>query len=148
MLRAKPGDHVKVNYTGKLKDGTMFDSSVNREPLRFVLGEGDIIPGFENAVLGMSPGETKTETIPFWLAYGPRLEELVVTVERDRLPMELIPHVGQELELRNEEGKTSAFVITDVNDTSVTLDGNHPLAGKDLIFDIELLEIAPEIKSV
>lgn len=142
MQKAKSGDRVHVHYTGRLKDGTMFDSSVNREPLRFEVGKGELIPGFENAVMGMSPGEKKTETIPFWLAYGPHLEELVVTVERERLPSELVPYIGQELELRSEEGKTSAFVITEITESAITLDGNHPLAGKDLVFEIELLEIA------
>jgi peptidylprolyl isomerase len=142
MAQAKTGDTVKVHYTGKLDDGTVFDSSADREPLEFKLGSGSIIPGFERAVLGMSLGESKTETIPTDDAYGPHLEEMVVVVDRQQMPAEIEPQVGQQLQLQQQDGQVLPVVITDVSDASVTLDANHPLAGEALIFDIELVEIA------
>jgi peptidylprolyl isomerase len=139
---AKDGDTVQVNYTGKLADGTVFDSSVGRDPLEFTLGKGDMIPGFEKAVLGMKVGEKKTITIPADEAYGPHLDEMVIEVSRDRLPKDREPKVGQMLETTAQNGETIRFTITNVSDNgTVTLDANHPLAGKDLTFDIELLKI-------
>ncbi|PSB35662.1 FKBP-type peptidyl-prolyl cis-trans isomerase [Stenomitos frigidus] len=142
MAQVKTGDTVKVHYTGKLDDGTVFDSSAEREPLEFTLGTGSIIPGFERAVLGMSLGESKTEVIPTDDAYGPHLEEMVVVVDRQQMPAEIEPQIGQQLQLQQQDGQVLPVVITDVSDASVTLDANHPLAGEALTFDIELVEIA------
>lgn len=141
MAQAKLGDTVTVHYTGRLDDGTVFDSSANRDPLQFTLGQGELIPGFEEAVLGMAPGESKTETIPFDRAYGPYREEMVIEVERQQLPTEIEPAVGQQLQVREESGAVIPVVITDVTDESITLDANHPLAGEELTFDIQLVEI-------
>jgi len=142
MAQAKPGDTVKVHYTGKLDDGTVFDSSADREPLEFTLGSGSIIPGFEQAVLGMNLGESKTEVIPTDDAYGPHLDEMVVVVDRQQMPLEIEPQIGQQLQLQQEDGQVLPVVITDVSSASVTLDANHPLAGEALTFDIKLVEIA------
>lgn len=141
MTQAKSGDTVKIHYTGKLDDGTVFDSSVNREPLEFTLSSGQVIPGFDNAVLGMSPGESKTEKIPMTEAYGPYREEMVVAVNKEQLPADLEPEVGQQLQVRQPDGQMIPVYVTEVNDSTVTLDANHPLAGYDLTFDIELVEI-------
>jgi len=142
MVQAKQGDTVKVHYTGKLGDGTIFDSSLDRAPLQFTIGAGDIIPGFETAVLGMNPGESKTQVIPTDQAYGPHLEEMVVTIDRQQIPPEIQPEVGQQLQIQQPDGQVLPVVITDVSTASVTLDANHPLAGEDLTFDIQLVEIA------
>lgn len=142
MAQAKLGDTVKVHYTGKLDDGTVFDSSVNYEPLEFSLGTGSVIPGFEQAVLGMNSGESKTVTIPVDQAYGPHREELVLAVDRQQFPPGLEVEVGQQLQMQQENGQVLPVIITDMSDTTVTLDANHPLAGEDLIFDIQLVEIA------
>lgn len=139
---AKSGDTVKVHYTGKLEDGTVFDSSVNDEPLEFTIGEGDLIPGFEEAVIGMAPGDSKVEKIPAEQAYGPHLDEMVMEVEREFMPPNFEPEVGQQLQVRQSDGEVIPVVITDVTDSAVTLDANHPLAGMDLVFEIQLLEIA------
>lgn len=141
MTQAKNNDNVKVHYTGKLKDGTVFDSSKDRSPLQFQLGQGQIIPGFEQAVMGMSPGETKTVNIPSNQAYGPRLEDLIQEVPRQQLPTDMEFNVGQRLQLGQEKEYPMIVEVTDVTEASITLDANHPLAGKDLLFDIELLEI-------
>lgn len=142
MVQAKQGDTVKVHYTGKLGDGTIFDSSLDRAPLQFTIGAGDIIPGFETAVLGMNPGESKTQVIPTDQAYGPHLEEMVVTIDRQQIPPDIQPEVGQQLQIQQPDGQVLPVVITDVSTASVTLDANHPLAGEDLTFDIQLVEIA------
>lgn len=141
MTQAKNNDSVKVHYTGKLKDGTVFDSSQDRNPLQFQLGQGQIIPGFEQAVMGMSPGETKTVNIPSNQAYGPRLEDLIQEVPRQQLPTDMEFQVGQRLQLGQEKEQPMIVEVTEVTDASITLDANHPLAGRELIFDIELLEI-------
>ncbi|ACK65420.1 peptidylprolyl isomerase FKBP-type [Rippkaea orientalis PCC 8801] len=141
MVQAKLGDQVTVNYTGKLDDGTIFDSSIDREPLQFSLGEGDVIPGFEEAVTGMSPGDTKTVTIPCNQAYGPYHEEMVIVVDQQQIPAELGIEVGQQLQIRQGEDEIIPVIITDISDSKVTLDANHPLAGQDLTFEIELVEI-------
>lgn len=141
MAQAKRGDTVRVHYTGKLDDGTVFDTSLNRDPLQFTIGEGDVIPGFEEAVIGMNPGETKTARVPADDAYGPHREEMVLVVERDQFPTYLHPKVGQQLQIRQGDGEPIVVMVTDVTESSVTLDANHPLAGKDLTFDIQLLEI-------
>jgi len=142
MVQAKPGDIVKIHYTGKLDDGTVFDSSVNREPLEFTLSGGQVIPGFDEAVLGMSPGESKTQKIPMDQAYGPHREEMVLEISRQQIPPELEPEVGQQLQVQQENGQTIPVFVTEVTESKVTLDANHPLAGEDLTFDIQLVEIA------
>lgn len=142
MVQAKSGDTVKIHYTGRLEDGTVFDSSANREPLEFTLNGGQVIPGFEQAVLGMSPGESKTEKIPMDQAYGPHRSEMVLEVNREQMPPELQPEVGQQLQVQQPDGQTIPVFVTEVTDSTVTLDANHPLAGEDLTFDIELVEIA------
>ncbi|MGA7932439.1 MAG: peptidylprolyl isomerase [Kovacikia sp.] len=141
MTQAKHGDTVKVHYTGKLEDGTVFDSSTEREPLEFTIGEGNIIPGFEKAVVGMDLGQSKTEIIPTEQAYGPYQEEMVVTIDRKQMPAEIAPEVGQQLHIQQPNGQVLPVIITDVSDVTVTLDANHPLAGENLTFDIQLVEI-------
>ncbi|NES94451.1 MAG: peptidylprolyl isomerase [Desertifilum sp. SIO1I2] len=139
---AKPGDTVKVHYTGRLTDGTVFDSSVQREPLQFTLGQGQIIPGFEQAVVGMAPGDSKTEEIPMEKAYGPYRQDMVLQVNRQQIPAEIAPQVGQQLQIRQPTGQLVPVMVTEVDDGQVTLDANHPLAGQTLVFDIQLVEIA------
>ena len=141
MTQAQVGDMVKVHYTGRLTDGTTFDTSLERDPLEFTLGEGELIAGFEQAVLGMAAGESKTTTIPADQAYGPHHAERMIDVERHHLPSDLQPEIGQRLEMTRPDGTTLSVMITTVTETQVTLDANHPLAGQDLIFDITLLEI-------
>lgn len=143
MPEAKAGDTVKVHYTGKLRDGTQFDSSEGREPLEFTIDEGKIIPGFEQAVIGMSPGEHKTVVIPEAQAYGPRREEAVQEAPKSALPPELEPQLqeGMQLQANNPQGQPMILTVTRVGDESITLDANHPLAGQDLVFDLELVEI-------
>jgi FKBP-type peptidyl-prolyl cis-trans isomerase 2 len=134
--QAKTGDTVKVRYTGKLADGTVFDSSVGSEPYEFTLGQGQTISGFEQAVIGMKVGETKTVTIPVDEAYGPRRDDLIVEIGRDRLSQDINPEVGMQL----TSGQGTVTII-EVSETTVKIDANHPLAGQDLTFDIELVEI-------
>ena len=141
MSEVKDGDTVKVHYTGKLKDGTVFDSSASRDPLEFTLGQGQLIPGFEKAVIGLNTGDKTTANIPVDEAYGERREDLELTVEKAQLPEEVEPTVGMQLQLNQPNGQPVPVTITDVSESEVTLDANHPLAGEDLIFDIELVEI-------
>ncbi|RJP22319.1 MAG: peptidylprolyl isomerase [Candidatus Abyssobacteria bacterium SURF_5] len=141
MNKAKEGDKVRVHYTGKLDDGTVFDSSADREPLEFTIGEEQVIPGFEQAVIGMEPGETKTAAVSPDRAYGPYREEMIVEVDRSQFPDDLEPEVDQRLQMRRADGHSIVVRVADVSAESVLLDANHPLAGKDLIFDIELVEI-------
>jgi peptidylprolyl isomerase len=141
MAQAQLGDTVHVHYTGKLPDGTMFDSSQQRDPLEFTLGQGEMIPGFEQAVLGMQPGDSKTETIAFAQGYGPHRSELLITVNRQEFPAEIQPHVGQRLQMTQADGAAVPVVVTEVTIAHVTLDANHPLAGQDLVFDITLVAI-------
>ena len=141
MEQAKNGDTVSVHYTGKLIDGTVFDSSDQREPLKFTLGERQVITGFEQAVEGMTTGEKKTVQIPADEAYGPHHEELVFQVERENLPAEIDPEIGQRLAFQRPDGQTVPLTVTDVTGSAVTLDANHPLAGRELTFDLELVGI-------
>jgi peptidylprolyl isomerase len=141
MLQAKVGDMVKIHYTGKLDNGTVFDSSAEREPIEFSIGQGMVIPGFEEAAVGMSPGDSKTVTIPADRAYGTYRPELVMIVDRERIPPDLSLSVGQQLEISQNSGQAIPVIVTDIADAEVTLDANHPLAGEDLTFDIELVEI-------
>lgn len=138
----KQGDEVKVHYTGKLEDGTVFDSSQGREPISFKVGEGQVIPGFENAVEGMEVGQSKTVTIPSDQAYGPRREDMVVTVEKDKFPEGVDPEEGQRFQVGSSEGQSVPAVVTNVTGDEVTLDANSPLAGQDLTFDIEVVEVS------
>jgi FKBP-type peptidyl-prolyl cis-trans isomerase 2 len=139
--RAKPGDTVRVDYTGRLEDGTVFDSSEGREPLEFAVGAGQVIPGFDEAVTGMAVGEKKTVTIPSDEAYGPYDENLIMEVGKDEFPPDMNLQPGDMLQLRQPDGSVFAVVVTNISDNTVTLDGNHPLAGHDLTFDITLVEI-------
>lgn len=139
--QAKTGDKVKVHYTGKLDDGTVFDSSTDRSPLEFKIGEGRIIPGFEKAVVGMQPGESKDETIPAEHAYGPRRDELMIQVDREEIPADINIEVGQHLQVTHPDGQEIPVMVQGVTETTVTLDANHPLAGKELTFDIQLIGI-------
>ena len=141
MAQAKKGDSVKVHYTGKLSDQTIFDTSTDREPLQFTIGEGQLIPDFEEAVVGMNPGETKTIEVPSDRAYGPHHAEMVQVVNKSDFPKDLEPAVNQRLQVRQDDGQMFAVTVTDITGDKVTLDANHPLAGKDLIFDIQLAEI-------
>ena len=141
MAEAQTGDTVKVHYKGMLEDGQVFDDSHNREPLEFTIGEGQVIPGFEDAVKGMSPGETETEEIPSDQAYGARREDLVAAIDRSALPDGMDPDVGQRLQMEQEGGQTLNVVVVDQDESSITVDANHPLAGKDLTFELELVEI-------
>ena len=141
MTQAKAGDTVRIHYTGTLDNGTRFDSSEGREPLEFNLGGGQVIPGFDAAVDGMAVGESKTVTIPATEAYGERHEQLVQQVPREMLPDTIDPAVGMQLQSQSPEGQVMNLVVTEVNDASITVDANHPLAGQALTFSIELVEI-------
>ena len=141
MAQAKQGDTVKVHYTGSLDDGTQFDSSVGREPLEFTLGGGNVIAGFEEAVAGMEVGDNKTVTIPSDQAYGPRQEAAVKTFDRSAIPDHIDLKVGVRLQASDPGGQPLVLTVTEITEDSVTLDGNHPLAGENLTFDLELIEI-------
>ena len=141
METAQNGDFVKVDYTGTLDDGSIFDSSEGRQPLEFTLGQGQMIAGFEKAVLGMKLNETKTVTIPAAEAYGERREELIMTLDRSQMPADLNPEVGQQLQMLQPSGAAVNVTVTAVSDTTVTIDANHALAGKDLTFKITLVEL-------
>jgi peptidylprolyl isomerase len=141
VTTATHGDTVKVHYTGKLDDGTVFDSSVGREPLEFTIGAQSVIRGFEAAVEGMAVGSKTTVVIGPEDAYGPRVDGKITTIERSQLPDDPDPEVGMVLQAEAPEG-TVLFTVTGVSDETVTLDANHPLAGKQLTFDIEVTEIA------
>ena len=141
MTQAKSGDTVRIHYTGTLDDGTQFDSSAGRDPLEFALGAGQVIPGFDSAVDGMTVGESKTVTIPAGEAYGDRHEQLVQQVSRSALPDEIEPAVGMQLQSQSPEGQVMMLVVTEVEEDSITVDANHPLAGQALTFAIELVEI-------
>ena len=141
MARAKLGDTVKVHYAVKLEDGTIVGSTTNQEPLQFTIGDGQIIPGFDQAVVGMNPGESRTVQIPADQAFGPHLEEMVVRVERKNFPADWKPRVGEQVQFKQEDGEILSLMVTDTSEANVTLDGNHPLAGKDLTFDIQFLGI-------
>jgi peptidylprolyl isomerase len=138
---AQSGDVVRVHYTGKLLDDSVFDSSVGAEPLEFTLGAGMMIPGFDNAVLGMKVGENKTITIPYTEAYGAYQEELVAELDRSLLAADAEPYVGQQMQMALANGGVMSVVIIAVSATTITIDANHFLAGQDLIFAIELVEI-------
>jgi len=141
MTQAKKGDSVKVNFIGKLEDGSVFANTADSEPLEFKLGEGKIIPGIETAVEGMNVGDSKSVKVPPEQAYGQRREELVEEVSRDKFPKDVEPKVGQKFEVPQQQGQPMAVTVVDTSEQTVTLDGNHPLAGRDLTFDLQLLEV-------
>ncbi len=142
MAQAKAGDKVKIHYEGRLDDGSVFDSSDGSEPLEFTLGASQVIPGFEDAVMGMSVGEKKTVTIPAGKAYGQRNEALVKSIDRSNFAPGIELKVGLMMRLTMDNNESIIVQITGLDDKEVTLDANHPLAGKDLTFDITLIEIA------
>ncbi|MBE0480357.1 MAG: peptidylprolyl isomerase [Dehalococcoidia bacterium] len=141
MVQATEGSTVKVHYTGKLEDGTVFGSSEGNEPIEFTIGESQVIPGFERAVIGMQPGQEKTVTTAPEEGYGPHRDEMVVQVGQDKFPEGLQPEIGQELEVRQADEQTFHVRVTDVQPDQVTLDANHPLAGQELTFDIKLMDV-------
>ena len=142
MTQAKAGDTVSVHYTGKLTDGTIFDSSEGREPLAFELGSGMVIAGFDNGITGMAIGEKKTVHIPVDQAYGPVNPDYTAVFPRNEIPADIPYEVGMQLNMHQDgTGQVMPVVVTEVTDTTITLDANHPLAGQDLIFDIELVGI-------
>lgn len=141
MQQVKSGDTVKVHYHGKLTDGTTFDSSSGREPLEFEVGSGMVIKGFDDGVTGMKVGEKKTINIPVDEAYGPKQEEMMVEFPLNQFPPDLKPEVGMPLTMTTAQGQPVQVVIAEVGTETVILDANHPLAGQDLVFDLELVEI-------
>ena len=141
MAQVEDGDTVMVHYTGKLGDGTVFDTTANRDPLQFTIGKGQIIPHFERAVIGMKPSESKVINVPADEAYGPHHDELVLTVGLEVFSEDAQPEVGRQFSIRQPDSQTIVAMVADVTESSATLDANHPLAGKDLIFDIQLLEV-------
>jgi peptidylprolyl isomerase len=141
MSQAKSGDKVQIHYTGKLDDGTTFDTSAGREPLEFEVGSGQVIAGFDKAVEGMTEGDNKSIKITPEEAYGERHEQLVQEVPKSALPDEINPEVGMALQSRSPDGQVTQLTVTEVKDESITVDANHPLAGQSLNFDIELVKI-------
>lgn len=142
MSQARQGDIVKVRYTGMLDDGTTFDTSDGREPLQFVIGSGSLIPAFEQAVVGMLPGDSKSVHIPAAEAYGPYMEDLVLEVDKNQIPSHIAPEEGMQLQITQDDGSSTIVKVVRLTTEKVFLDANHPLAGQDLTFDIELLDIA------
>ncbi len=141
MEQVKNNNTVKVHYKGTLSNGSVFDSSENREPLEFTIGAGNMIPGFEAAVMDMKIEETKTVTIPSTEAYGPVMDELYNEVEKAHLPEDLTPEVGMQLVSKQPDGREMIVKIAEVKDATVVIDANHPLAGEDLTFEITVVEI-------
>jgi peptidylprolyl isomerase len=141
MAQAKHGDTVNLHYTGTLDDGRVIDTSVGTEPLQFTLGENRFIADFEQAVVGMNPGESKNIRIPADKVFGQYREEMVVVVNQKEFPENIKPCVGLQLDVIQGDGQKFPVTVIDVSNESVTLDANHPLAGKDLIVDIQLIEI-------
>ena len=144
MQQVKKGDTIQVHYHGTLADGSIFDSSTGRDPLAFEVGGGMVIEGFDNGVLGMAVGDKRTVEIPAEQAYGPKNDDMVMEFPIDRFPTDMVPEVGQQLNMSNTQGEEFPVVIVEVADEFVLLDANHPLAGKDLIFDLELVSITPK----
>jgi len=145
MTQANTGDTVKIHYTGTLDDGTKFDSSVDREPLEFTIGSGQVISGFDSAITGMAVGDKKTVRIDPAQAYGERNQEMVQDVPRDAIPAELQLEIGTPLQAQGPDGQVFNVTVVGLGEDTVRLDGNHPLAGKTLTFDIELMEIGGSV---
>lgn len=143
MKTAEKGDTVRVHYTGRLDSGEQFDSSEGREPLQFTIGDNQVIEGFETAVLGMDTGQTRTVTIVAEAAYGEKREELIAEVERTRFPDDVELEIGQQFKVGHTDGEEMVVTVTEVTETHVRIDANHPLAGEELTFDITLAEIVP-----
>ena len=141
MTRAKIGDTVRVHYMGKLDDGTVFDTTMTHEPVEFTIGSRQVIPGFEQAVIGLEPGESVTVRVPALKAFGAYRPEMVQSVHPSQLPDGLEPEVGQQLQIPRSDGNPFLVRVTEVSDASITLDANHPLAGQDLTFNVRLVEI-------
>jgi len=137
----KKGDKVKIHYTGRIKDGKVFDSSLEREPIEFEIGSGHVIIGVDKGVIGMKPGEKKEVEVPPQEGYGEYEQKLLIDVPKDKMPKDIKPEVGMRLQMVNNMGQPLPVLVAEVNDDSVKLDANHPLAGKDLVFNIELVEI-------
>jgi peptidylprolyl isomerase len=144
MANAQKGDKVFVHYVGKLDDGSVFDSSINSDPLEFTIGDGSIIPGFEEAVIGLEEGQKKSFTVKPEDAYGPYYNERVIVINKSQLPPDLDPQIGDKLQGQQPDGSVVLFSVIDRNEDEITLDGNHPLAGKNLNFEIELVKIQQE----
>jgi peptidylprolyl isomerase len=140
-MTAQQGDTVRVHYRGTLDDGREFDASFGREPLEFTLGAGEVIAGFDRAVTGLAPGQSRTAHLSAEEAYGPYREEMVLKVPREQFPAGITPEAGQQLELAQEDGRRIPVLVAAVSEDTVTLDANHPLAGRDLTFEVELVEI-------
>lgn len=141
MSQVKQNDNVKVHYTGKLTNGEVFDSSLEREPIQFTVGQGQIIPGFEKGIIDMKENEKKTVEIPKEEAYGEVREDLIQEVPKSQLPQDIEPKVGMALVSKTPEGQEMNLIVKDVKEDSIVVDANHPLAGKDLVFDLEVVEI-------
>ena len=142
MTKVKQGDNVKVHYTGKLSNGKVFDSSAGRDPLAFTIGKGMMIPGFEKGILNMAVGEEKTIVLPPSEAYGDVRLDMFAEIEKSQLPPEIKPEVGLELVSQQPEGQQMIVLIKEVKENSVVIDANHPLAGKELTFEIKLVDIS------
>ena len=141
MIRAAKQDTVKVHYSGRLSDGTVFDQSPEDRPLQFIVGKQELIAGFEEAVEGMYQGESKTVTIPCDKAYGSSKPELLEQIDRSAIGDEVELHVGGQLQITKQDGSILVVMVREITDDQVTLDANHPLAGKDLVFEINLLDV-------
>jgi peptidylprolyl isomerase len=144
MANAQKGDKVFVHYVGKLDDGSVFDSSINSNPLEFTIGDGSIIPGFEESVIGLEEGQKKSFAVKSEDAYGPYYNERVIVINKSQLPPDLDPQIGDKLQGQQPDGSVVLFSVIDRNEDEITLDGNHPLAGKNLNFEIELVKIQQE----
>jgi peptidylprolyl isomerase len=142
MAQAKMNDTVTVHYTGSFTDGVVFDSSVDREPFEFTIGQGMVIPGFESGIIGMQEGDSKKINIPAEDAYGPHREDLLTTIERSQIPASIDLQIGMVLQMRSPDGGTANVSIREINQENVILDLNHPMAGKELIFEVNLVKVA------
>ena len=142
MSVAQEGNTVKIHYKGSLDNGNVFDTSEGRDPLEFTLGSGQVIAGFDEAVSGMAVGEKKSVKIPVDKAYGPRNEELVIAAPKEHMPADINPEIGQKLQMGGPNGELVVVTVVEISETHITLDANPPLAGEDLNFDIELVEVA------
>ncbi len=141
-MKAENGNTVKVHYTGTLEDGTVFDSSEGREPLQFKVGSGEVIPGFDTAVMGLETGESRTTTIPANQAYGPHMPGQIIEVPRDGIPPDFKPAIGDVVQLKDPQGQPLQATVEEITEDVVKFDANHPLAGKDLTFEIKVMAVS------